>query len=92
MKAGLEREEEVKRQSELSASRQQLESEIEGLTKLCMQLEGNTPQARKRSQQHHSNMGGAAQEEELLERLKGRAAGSGARHDQSQRGGQQAVT
>ena len=67
VKAGLEREEEVKRQSELTASRAKLESEIEGLTKLCMQLEGNTPQARKRA--HHAT-GGSEEEEQLLERLK----------------------
>ena len=73
VKAGLEREEEVKRQSELTAAKQQLESEIEGVTKLCMQLEGNTPQARRRSQQQQQQQqyaGGAQQEEELLERLK----------------------
>ena len=68
VKAGLEREEEVKRQSELTAAKQQLEREMEGVTKLCMQLEGNTPQARLRVQRQY--VGGAQSEEELLERLK----------------------
>ncbi|MCJ1297078.1 Coiled-coil domain-containing protein 39, partial [Xylographa carneopallida] len=70
VKAGLEREEEVKRQSELTACRSKLESDIEGVTKLCMQLEGHTPQHRKRAQQQAQQGTGAAAEEELLARLR----------------------
>ena len=72
VKAGLEREEEAKRQSELTAAKQRLEADIEGVTKLCMQLEGNTPEARKATQQWQQQQygGGPQQEEALLARLK----------------------